>query len=290
MLPAATQSLVAGEFVMTADDFRRIAATLRALSGIVVTEGKATLVYSRLAKRLRLLGIGDFRSYCKLVTSASGAEERQCMLSALTTNLTRFFREPHHFAHLQTTVLPPLMAVLRRGGRVRLWSAACSNGAEPYSIAMTVLSAMPDAANYDIRILGTDIDKNMIEAARHGVYETDQVRDAPRDLLGRWMVPGEQDGVPVWSAGDDMRRLIAFRELNLIGEWPMKGRFDAIFCRNVVIYFDEPTQNEIWRRFADVMAPSARLYIGHSERIASECKTPLRPDGVTTYAMDGPQP
>ncbi len=283
----ARDSLVTGEYVMTAEDFRRICALLHADSGIVMNEGKATLVYSRLAKRLRALGLENFRAYCALVTGSEGLDERQRMLSALTTNLTRFFREPHHFEDLKAQVLPKLVARLRGGGRARLWSAGCSNGAEPYSLAMTLLSAMPDAASRDVRILATDIDVNMVAAGREGVYEAEQLRDAPRALVDRWMVPVASDGGGrAWGAGEEMRELVAFREMNLIGDWPMKGRFDAIFCRNVAIYFDEPTQNEIWRRFTDKMEPEARLYIGHSERVGGAASGRLRAAGVTTYTLE----
>ena len=137
--------LVDGEFLFTAEDFRTIAATLHAAAGIALPDSKATLVYSRLAKRLRALGLESFRDYCALVTGADGLDERQQMIVALTTNVTRFFREPHHFDHLKDRVLPPLLANARRGGQVRIWSAGCSNGQEPYSIALTILSLMPDA-------------------------------------------------------------------------------------------------------------------------------------------------
>lgn len=287
MTPQAQDSLVPGEYVMTAEDFRRITTMLHADSGIVMNDSKATLVYSRLAKRLRALGLENFRSYCALVAGTEGLDERQRMLSALTTNLTRFFREPHHFADLKTKVLARLVPELKKGGRARIWSAGCSNGAEPYSIAMTILSVMPDALDYDIRVLATDIDFKMIEAGRRGVYEPEQVRDTPAELRERWMVPVKDDGAKAWGAGEEMRELVSFRELNLIGQWPMKGRFDVIFCRNVAIYFDEPTQNEIWRRFTGVLHPGARLYIGHSERVGGEAQPKLRTEGVTTYALEG---
>ena len=276
-----------GEYVMTAEDFRRIAAMLYADSGIVMGEGKESLVYSRLTKRLRALGLESFRSYCALVAGAEGVDERQRMLSALTTNLTRFFREPHHFEHLKAKVLPPLAAAARRGGRVRLWSAACSNGAEAYSIAMTLLSVMPDALEHDVRVLATDIDVKMIEACRRGLYEPEQVRDAPAALRDRWMRRVQADGAEAWEASEDLRELIAFRELNLIGAWPMRGRFDAVFCRNVAIYFDEPTQTELWRRLSEQLAPGGRLYIGHSERVGGEALGRLVSEGVTTYALAG---
>jgi chemotaxis protein methyltransferase CheR len=152
-------SIVEGEFVFTADDFRQIAQMLHAHAGIALNEGKAALVYSRLAKRLRTLGLTSFRDYCALVEGADGVDERQKMTAALTTNVTRFYREPHHFDDLRDRVMPDLAARARAGGRVRLWSAACSNGQEPYSMALTVLSVLPEAADLDVRILATDANK-----------------------------------------------------------------------------------------------------------------------------------
>lgn len=278
-------SLVDGDYVMTAEDFRRIAAMLHSDSGIVMNGSKATLVYSRLAKRLRSLGLESFRDYCALVAGGEGGDERQHMLSALTTNLTRFFREPHHFDDLRTRVLPRLVERARRGERVRVWSAGCSNGAEPYSIGMTILDALPDAPSRDVRVLATDIDFRMVQAARDGDYDAGQAQGLEVQAAGRWMrarPPAEGAG---WRAGEELRALVAFRELNLLDAWPMQGRFDAIFCRNVCIYFDEPTQEGLWSRFADRLAPGGTLYIGHSERVAGEAQARLRNDGVTTYRL-----
>jgi chemotaxis protein methyltransferase CheR len=273
--------LVDGEFLFTADDFRTIAATLHAAAGISLPESKATLVYSRLAKRLRALGLESFREYCKLVTDAAGLDERQQMIVALTTNVTRFFREPHHFDHLKDKVLPPLLANARRGGSVRLWSAACSNGQEPYSIALTVLSLMPDAADYDVKILATDIDTQMLAEARAGIYSSQIVAAVPGDLRARWF-EREADGFRV---AEPVRRLVTFNELNLIGDWPMRRQFQAIFCRNVVIYFEEETQSKVFSRFLPLMSPDARLYIGHSERVCGDAATRMETDGVTTYRL-----
>src|SRR5690606_9557236 len=152
-----------------------------------------------------------------------------------TTNVTRFYREPHHFDHLRDRVMPGLAERARQGGRVRLWSAACSNGQEPYSMAMTVLSVLPEAADLDVRILATDIDPNMVAEGRAGVYSEETLEAAPSLLRHRWFQKARGPGQ--LSAHDTLRRLVAFKELNLIGDWPMRGKFDAIFCRNVVIYF-----------------------------------------------------
>ncbi|MEE3502561.1 protein-glutamate O-methyltransferase [Acidiphilium acidophilum] len=284
---ARARSLIdGGEYCLTAEDFRRISAMIHADAGIAMPAHKATLVYSRLAKRLRILGLKDFSEYCALVASAEGSGERQEMLAALTTNVTRFYREPHHFEHLRTQILPPLIASARKGGRVRLWSAACSSGQEPYSIALTVLSLLPDAAQRDIRILATDIDPNMIAIGKSGLYDRSAIEPVPSDLRQRWFAPVEGDRGMVRIA-DQARALVEFRRLNLIGEWPMRGTFQAIFCRNVAIYFDDPTQGKIWSRMVTLLDPAGALYIGHSERVSGPAERKLRSDGITTYRPRG---
>jgi chemotaxis protein methyltransferase CheR len=289
------QTLVEGEFLFTNEDFSAIARMLYDDAGIALTESKASLVYSRLAKRLRALGIESFQDYCRLVAGAGaeGVSERQNMLAALTTNVTRFFREPHHFEHLRTKVLPDLVNRARARGRVRIWSAGCSTGQEPYSIALTLLDLLPEAAGLDVRILATDIDPNVVATGRAAVYSNEAVQPVPASLRDRWMVRVRDNylggdrggGRDAWGAGEEMRRLVAFRELNLMGSWPMKGRFDAIFCRNVVIYFDEPTQARIWTRFAPLLNPGGRLYVGHSERVTDMDR--FETDGLTTYRLRG---
>ena len=287
------RQLVEGEFLFTEEDFGRIAKMLHDDAGIYLPDAKATLVYSRLAKRLRALGLGSFRDYCTILTEdgGRGAGERQQMLAALTTNVTRFYREPHHFDHLKAQVLPPLLDAARRGGRVRLWSAACSTGPEPYSMALTILSLMPEAAKYDIRILATDIDPNVVSIGKRGVYRNDAVEPIPQDLRTRWMQRVNDDGELAWSVGDEMRKMVQFRELNLIGQWPMKGPFDVIFCRNVVIYFEEETQSRVWARFKPLLTPQGRLFIGHSERLSGPAAAAFASDGLTTYKFaEGARP
>jgi chemotaxis protein methyltransferase CheR len=279
-------SLVDGEFAFTAQDFRQIADLLYEQAGITLSESKATLVYSRLAKRLRALGLSTFSEYCALVASGEAGDERATMLNALTTNVTRFFREPHHFDHLRDQVLTPLLPQIKAGKRVRIWSAACSSGQEPYSIALTLLSLLPDAAKYDIKILASDIDSLMIAHGREGLYNEELVEPIPAAFRERWM--RREDGKRgSWRMGDEAKSLVAFRELNLIGAWPMKGPFDAIFCRNVVIYFDEPTQERIWGRFAELMPQGAHLYIGHSERVGPLSSHLFSSDGLTVYRRTG---
>jgi chemotaxis protein methyltransferase CheR len=251
------------EFLFTWADFHAIASLVREESGIVLPENKAALVYSRLSKRLRSLGLSTFQDYCEMVEQDGGAE-REALIAAMTTNVTRFFREDHHFDHLRAKVLPTLIDAARNGARIRIWSAACSSGEEPYSIALTLLEAMPDAGACDILILASDIDPHMIATGRAGVYPATRLNDIPQPLRRNIEKSGDQ-----FRFDDAVRNLVRFRQLNLLRPWPFRGGFQAIFCRNVMIYFDQPTQDGIWDRFADVMSPGGLLYIGHSERIAS---------------------
>jgi chemotaxis protein methyltransferase CheR len=278
-------NLVEGEFAFTAADFQRIADELHRRAGITLSESKAMLVYSRLAKRVRGLGLASFAAYCDLVCSGEGADERASMINALTTNVTRFYREPHHFEHLRDQVLAPRLQALRSGARLRLWSAACSTGQEPYSMALTVLSVLPEAPSLDIKILATDIDSKVVRQARQGDYAADLVEPIAPDLRKRWMERDPLDGR--WRMGPAARAMVSFNELNLMGAWPVKGPFDAIFCRNVVIYFDEATQEKVWSRFAPLLAEQGRLYIGHSERVTGAAAPVFASDGLTVYRRLG---
>ena len=280
-------SIVEGEFAFSGEDFRKIAAMLHADAGIFLPDAKATLVYSRLVKRLRILGLNSFGEYCALVADHAGADERQKMLAALTTNVTRFFREPHHFQHLKDKTLPPLLQAARRGGRVRIWSAGCSRGHEPYSLAMTILSLMPDAGDHDVRILASDIDPNVVAEGREGAYEASELASVPPAERSKYFHPVDSASGKQSRATEDLRRLVSFRELNLIGHWPMKGPFDVIFCRNVVIYFDEDTQAKIWSRFAPLLKPGGLLCIGHSERLTGPALPRFESVGITTYQING---
>ena len=274
------------EFAFTEADFRAIAELLRRECGISLGANKKNLVYSRLAKRLRSNGLASFRDYCELISSEAGAEERQAMIAAMTTNVTRFFREQHHFDHLRTEVLPRLAKTLRARGRARIWSAGCSSGEEPYSIAMTVLAGIPEAAELNIRILATDIDPNMIAFGKAATYGSAIADSVPAEYLKTWCVRGESGGETVYRIADRVRSLVSFNELNLLGPWPMKGQFDAVFCRNVMIYFDGDTQAKLCGHFADLMPAGGVLYIGHSERLGED---DLSFDlcGRTTYIKRG---
>lgn len=287
MTPAATPTDSAKpkapeiDLHLSEQDFKTIAAILYQDSGIYLPEGKTSLVYSRLAKRLRALGLESFRDYCALISSNAGVGERQAMLSALTTNVTRFFREEHHFTDLASHLRARWIDHARRGGRLRIWSAGCSSGEEPYSIALTVLKEFPDALRYDVRILATDIDSQIVDKARGGVFSAGCVDPVPAHLRERWL---ERLPNGDYSMGEEARELVAFRELNLMAHWPMKGKFQAIFCRNVAIYFDEPTQDRLWSRYAPLLTADGRLYVGHSERVGDR---QFESDGLTAYRLAG---
>jgi chemotaxis protein methyltransferase CheR len=276
-------SLVDGEFPLTEPDFRALADVMYSTSGIHLPESKAALVYSRLAKRLRALQLRSFRDYVELIERPESTEERSRLLMALTTNVTRFFREPHHFEHLLEHVLKPRAEAVKAGAPLRIWSSACSTGQEAYSLALSVLSVWPNASDLDIRILATDIDEGVVATARAGAYTAESLEHIPAEYRNRWLAK-DADTARTWRIGPEARSITAFKPLNLIGDWPLKRRFDAIFCRNVVIYFDESTQTRLWRRFRDQLASDGRLYVGHSERVNDAA---FESDGQTVYRIAG---
>lgn len=271
--------------IFTDADFAAIARHAYDDFGLHLPAGKRDLVYSRLIKRLRALNLPDFKSYCALLdTNRSG--ERMQMLSALTTNVTHFFRENHHFQTLRETVLPPLIKSARSGGRVRIWSAGCSAGQEPYSLAMTVLDLCPEAARLDLRILASDVDPEILAKATEGIYPMDEQSEIHETLRARFTAPAAQSR-PSFAITEAPRELISFRQLNLMDDWPMRGRFDVIFCRNVAIYFDRPTQQRLWMRFAGLLAEDGYLFIGHSEHVSGAASDLLETAGVTSYHRIG---
>lgn len=276
------------DLIFTADDFLALAEIVRAESGIMLPADKASLVYARLARRLRTLTLPSFRSYRTFIASEQGVGERQRMIEAMTTNVTQFFREPHHFTDLSGQVLPRLIQEARSGGRVRIWSAGCSSGEEPYSIAATVLSVMPDAHKFDFKILATDINRQMLARARAGIYAADAVTVASVAKYEPWFPRRDIDGKPSLLVHDDLRRLVSFRTSNLIDpSWPMSGKFQVIFCRNVLIYFDSDVHDQICGRLVDYLSPDGYLYLGHSERVPSVMPK-LQIVGPTSYRLASP--
>lgn len=258
---AMTETAIeAREFELTDAEFSRIQRVLKERSGIDVGSGKRMLVYGRLTRRLRVLKLKSFAEYLKLVEDA-GSEESRAFLNALTTNVTELFREEHHFEMLRKEVVPEMTAANAK--RLRIWSAGCSAGDEPYSIALT-LARLPELNDCDVKILATDIDSDILAQAQAGVYPLEKItalKPEYRSYFSRGI--GKQAGLA--RVNERIRDMITFKELNLHGAWPMRGSFDVIFCRNVVIYFDNPTRERLVRRFVNLLRPGGYLFMGHSE-------------------------
>lgn len=267
--------------VISTDEFDRIAAILHKESGIRIPQSKAAMVFARLSKRVRALGLENLHDYCNLVSDSSGVSERKNMVYALTTNVTKFFREPHHFDHFGAHFASELAPRLRKGNAIRIWSAGCSTGQEPFSIAAVALANMADAWRYDFKILATDLDENVLNVGRAGRYRTNEIDTLAPEHRPFFSPSG--DGFVTCS--DELRRLVTFKTLNLVDKWPMRVSFDAVFCRNVVIYFDETTQTNLWPRFAGQLCANGFLYIGHSERVSGSARALFDPVGVTIYQL-----
>ena len=276
-----------GELPFTDSDFASIAAFAYREFGLKLQSSKRELVYSRLVKRVRLLGLPDFASYCRLIDTPEGASERDLVVSGLTTNVTHFFREGHHFELLANLAVKPRLAALKAGQRMRIWSAGCSAGMEPYSMAMTVLDTLPEAGQLNIRILATDVDPVILARAREARYSAEEARPIPDRMKPHAIGPTDSGGVHILPR---VSQMVRFAELNLIQDWPLRGPFDVIFCRNVAIYFDKPTQGRLWQRFASLLAPGGLLFIGHSERLSGPAETDFTSVGVTAYRKSGAGP
>jgi len=272
-IQAMKGSAAVGTARLSDEDFLIIARLVREDFGLNLQLNKKDMVISRLGRRVKDLGLPDFNSYVQLLSGRGGAEELRYLRSSLTTNVTRFFREDHHFALMRETVFPDLVARARAGGRMRIWSAGCSAGQEPYSLALTLLDICPDAPEHDILILATDVDPVILQTASKGTYPQEEAQAIPPSMRVHLTdcIPGSGGE---FALGKSPRALIRFAELNLMGAWPMRGPMDVIFCRNVVIYFDSETQARLWSRFSQLMPIGGYLVMGHSERLtgpANEC-------------------
>ncbi len=270
------------EFSFTDDDFRSLAKLAHSEFGLALAESKKPLVYSRLARRLRARSVNEFSDYMTLLSRPNEGDERLQLISALTTNVTSFFREKHHFATLREQLVPELATQ----PKIRIWSAGCSSGQEPCSIAMTLHDSLPENARRNARLLATDIDPAVVARARAAQYPKEETDTIPEDLRRRWTTASASDPEKV-EISPAIRDMISFAELNLIQEWPFRGPFDAIFCRNVAIYFDQATQQRLWARFTGMLRPGGYLFIGHSERVTGEALNTLTTAGVTTYRKKG---
>lgn len=274
------------EFPFERRHFEFVARLIHQLAGIALAPHKIEMVYSRLARRLRDLRLSDFDSYCALLESEEGASEVGFLVNALTTNLTSFFREAHHFEFLARTAVPEMRRrheVESSRPRLRLWSAGCSSGPEPYTIAMVLANALgPELRRWDAKILATDIDTHMVETAKRGVYPADFASGIPTPLRDRFTRRLRENGETKIVMDDELRRLITFKPLNLLEPWPMKGPFDAIFCRNVLIYFDRPGRTQVIENFARLLTRDGYLFLGHSESLYGVSNR-FRQTGPTIY-------
>ena len=250
---------------LTAKEFRRFSELVYRMCGINLTEGKEGLVRTRLAKRVQALGLSGFSEYLDLVERDVEGEEAVLMLDSISTNKTSFFREVQHFEYLRDRVLPPLLA---SGGPIRFWCAGCSSGEEPYTLSLLLHEMAPDVARRDVRILATDISTRVLAKAKEGIYDAATLADVPPALVKRYFTREDAAGTR-YRVADGVRSLVRFARLNLMEAWPMKGPFDVIFCRNVMIYFDKPTQERLIARYYDLLGPRGHFLVGHSESLTA---------------------
>lgn len=250
-------------------EFRRIAEHVHARAGSALSETSTHFFRSRLVKWLRAIGGRSFREGGARTESSDGYDERQAIFAAMTTKLTRCLHEDHHIAFLKERILPQLLDDARNGERVRIWSVGTASGEEAYAVALAILDIMPDADGFDIRILATDTDREMLCRAEAGIYDAWQLAGLPARLRSRWFRTVAGRDTIDFQVVPEMRSLVQFKELNLLHDWPMTGQFDVILCRDVMIHFDEPARSEMERRFARRLLPGGLLCIGHPERIAT---------------------
>ena len=261
--------------------FSKICDLAKEQAGLQITSKKRALVQSRISKRLRETQVRSFECYLKNITSGSMPDELTNMISALTTNVSSFFREPHHFTEFEEKIIPEIEKKLASDQRVRIWSAGCSSGQEPYSIAMILHHNISNIYTKDIKILATDIDINILKEAKLGRYDEQFSKEIPERFRHNYeKVSGSKSS---FSIIDPVKELISFRQLNLLSDWPMRLPFTSIFCRNVVLYFDEHTQQLLWPRFRQNLSLGGTFFLGHSERISNPQSIGFEPSGVTQY-------
>ena len=250
---------------LTSEQFAEICDRLHAACGISISPGKEYLVQARLAKRLRELGYEDYAVYVQHLAADRSGLEAEHLVDLLTTNKTGFFREQRHFDFLRDAIVPELLA---HDEALRIWSAGCSSGEEPLSAAMTLMEALPRARAAGARILATDISRRMLTVARKSVYDEASVQNVPADLRSRYFTCVQATAPRAYHASEALTSMLHIARLNLVLGWPMKGPFDVIFCRNVMIYFDAPTRAKLLARFWELLRPNGYLFVGHAEALS----------------------
>lgn len=256
------------EFNYTDADFLRVKSLVYDFAGIDLNDSKKNLVYNRLAKRIRFLQQDSFGQYLDYV-EAQGEAEFIHLINAITTNLTFFFRENHHFEYLAETVIPHLLKTNQSTKKIRIWSAGCSTGEEPYSLAIVLKETVP--SGWDAKVIATDLDTNVVETAMTGVYKMDRLKGVSEARKKQWFLKGKGANEGNVKVKPELQKIIEFGQINLMNEWPLRDAIDVIFCRNVVIYFDKETQAKLFNRYADILPDGGHLFIGHSESLYKVC-------------------
>ncbi len=256
------------EFNFTDNDFKRVQKIVYDFAGIDLNDSKKNLVYNRLAKRIRFLGQTHFSEYLDYVEK-QGESEFIHLINAITTNLTFFFRETHHFEFLADTVIPELLQKNASTKKIRIWSAGCSTGEEPYSLAIVLKETVP--SGWDAKVIATDLDSNVVNTGLTGIYKIDRLKGVSEERKSRWFMKGEGSKAGFVKTKPELQKIIEFGQLNLMADWPIQDAIDVIFCRNVVIYFDKPTQSKLFNRYADKLPMGGYLFIGHSESLYKVC-------------------
>ncbi len=255
------------EFEYSRKNFEQVVAMIYQISGINLSDRKEDMVYSRLARRLRKMGLTSFDKYLNLIDE--NIEEKKAFVNALTTNLTHFFREEHHFDYLTRKFIPDLLA--KNTKRIRFWSAGCSTGEEPYTLSMIWKAIKSRPRDIDFKILATDLDTNVIETAERGIYSIDKLVPVAEEYQG-WFQQSSECSSTQKQISRELKKYIFFKQLNLMKEWPVKGPFQLIICRNVLIYFDKITQENLINRYYDLLSPGGCLILGHSENLGGNRK------------------
>jgi chemotaxis protein methyltransferase CheR len=256
-------TLATDSAILSEADFAHLKQLLYRICGIDLKPGKEGLVKARLGKRLQALGLNDFSAYLEYVEQEAEQQELSLLVDAMTTNKTSFFREAAHFDFLSQKILPQW----RRQERLMLWSAACSSGEEPFTLAMVLNEALTAKEMQKVRILATDISSRVLHAARQGVYDQPRIAEVPPMLRQKYFTCIESRSPRRYRINPGIAERVCFARLNLLDSWPMQGPFDAIFCRNAMIYFDKQTQAALIRRFYELLTPGGYLFIGHSESL-----------------------
>ena len=275
-------------FALDTRDFKRVARLAYDRFGLDMPESKQGMVQNRLTKLAREFGVDSLKELLDHIERSKSPEDLLSLFDVLSTNLTSFYRETVHFELLKQHVVGPALEESQRGGprKLRMWSAGCSNGCEPYTIGMALVDSLPGIESWDVRVLATDLAETEINLAKSATYPSKVLEGVPQDAVRTYFRVGNRNGRPVYQVVDEVRRLVTFGLLNLMAPWPMKGPFDAIFCRNVMIYFDLETREKLVKRYTKLLRPGGLLCIGSSENLAGS-HAELRRVGPSAFVKKG---